>query len=300
MAFEPDELLATAIMSKIPVIVVEGHDDVPIYERLAVSVNKDCEVFASENLVGVEGCSGVIKTVESIRACSGDIAVEDYILGVIDRDVRPYRNECPTDPAILMLELYSIESHFVTTEAVQLIVRKVTGATAALFDEDDAEKVFNIVRNNLNYLYLLALEPLRKACESTYSADYGFRDKLKEILGRGYPNKLLENKAEQLYEFAEAKGISESWEAILEICKGKWVLSTFMEVLRAEIENLPVHCKSTIISQCQYCINETFNKCLYRLKAKYTAPILEELIIQEPDLKRLDYIKSRIVGLKAS
>lgn len=298
MAFEPDELLNSAIMSKTPVLVVEGHDDIPLYERLVQTTNKECEVYASENLSGTEGCEGVIGVINAIREYSQDIEIEKFILGVIDRDSRPYRGGIPEDTAILMLNLYSIESHFATEEALKLIVHRTTGATGALFDADDANKLFNNIKIKLEKLYLLSLEALKNACNNEYESEYGYSDKLKAILGRGFPEAFNKEKSDTLREFAGSIQLNESWEEILKICKGKWVLELFLDELRVELKNLPAHCKQSTISKCQYCINSTFHKCLYRINGTYSTPILTQIIKQESNLESLRYIRDRIESLE--
>ena len=44
--YQADELLNLAIMEKIPYIIVEGIDDIRIYEEIASSANIHCEIFA--------------------------------------------------------------------------------------------------------------------------------------------------------------------------------------------------------------------------------------------------------------
>lgn len=39
LTFEADELLNSAILNNLPVIIVEGCDDIPIYERLALGTH---------------------------------------------------------------------------------------------------------------------------------------------------------------------------------------------------------------------------------------------------------------------
>ena len=51
--YEADELLAVAKMEGCPVIIVEGNDDISIYENILSLINKECDVFASENLKNI-------------------------------------------------------------------------------------------------------------------------------------------------------------------------------------------------------------------------------------------------------
>lgn len=297
MAFRPEEILNAAIMSKVPVVIVEGHDDIPLYERIIEALEKECEVVASENLCGLEGCEGVIRVINEIRGCSGSISIEDFVLGIIDRDSRAYRGEMPGDPAILVLKHYSMESHFATEEVVRLVVCKVTGATGGLFDEQGAKAIFDIIKDRLKVLYLLSLEALKNACDSSYTSEFGYADKVREVLGRGYPSKFDGAKVNALNNFAGQVGVTDSWEDLLKICKGKWLLEIFIDELKAQLGELSTHCKSEMITKCQYCINNTFNKCLYKLNANYSSPILMQMALQEINQNSLSYIFEEINGL---
>lgn len=50
LSMEYDELLNEAIMSETPIVVVEGVDDVPVYENLCFSIDGNHEVIAIQNL----------------------------------------------------------------------------------------------------------------------------------------------------------------------------------------------------------------------------------------------------------
>ncbi|MBK5516705.1 DUF4435 domain-containing protein [Pseudomonas sp. TH10] len=141
MAFSADELLNLAIMTKIPILIVEGIDDVPIYERISISINVECDIYASETLHGGrEGCNGVIDNIRDIRLVSSDIPVEKHILGIIDKDARYYRKEMPEDPAIFPLNYYSIESHYINSCSIRYLIPRFTNATLKLTKDEFIKK----------------------------------------------------------------------------------------------------------------------------------------------------------------
>ncbi|MEI8706271.1 hypothetical protein [Pseudoalteromonas sp. B62] len=49
---ECDELLNEAIMSKTPIVLVEGVADIPVYEQLSEVNELKSEVYAIENIKG--------------------------------------------------------------------------------------------------------------------------------------------------------------------------------------------------------------------------------------------------------
>ena len=80
--YEADELLNEAIMSDTPIVIVEGTDDIPLYEDLIKSLNKNIEVYASENLIisgNISGCVGVVNSLNKINEFSQNINIEKYI-----------------------------------------------------------------------------------------------------------------------------------------------------------------------------------------------------------------------------
>jgi hypothetical protein len=69
--FEADEILNLAIMSKTPYVIVEGVDDIKIYEEIASSAGVPCEIYSVEQLEGLTGGNdGVIQALEIIESLS--------------------------------------------------------------------------------------------------------------------------------------------------------------------------------------------------------------------------------------
>ncbi|WP_066152733.1 hypothetical protein [Aliarcobacter cryaerophilus] len=116
LKYEADELLTESIMSKTPIIIVEGIDDIQIYEDIVLSLNRDIEVYASENLLisdGKSGTNGVKTCLKKIYDNSNGIDFSKFIMGIIDRDASYYRRDPLDIKGLFILNLYSIESHFV-------------------------------------------------------------------------------------------------------------------------------------------------------------------------------------------
>ncbi|MNC02043.1 hypothetical protein D3C76_476820 [compost metagenome] len=301
MLFDATELLNLAIISKRPVLIVEGIDDVPIYERLASSVGVECDVYASESLCKTrEGCEGVIDNIEDIRDVSEDIPVERYVLGIIDRDARFYRDEMAVDPAIFTLKYYSIESHYVNSCSTAYLIPFATRATDKLVDNNLVESVHRSIVPELDFLYYVSLEALRKACESEYKSEFGYKKSIKAITNAGLHTAALKKK-DELDKFADRLGLQNSMETLLKICKGKWIFEIYGDRLYDAIKKLPEQCKESRITQCQFCINGNpdAKKCLYHTPVFTSSDILRNQAWRNTDVRSLEYIKAKLAEFTA-
>ncbi|MFN5990975.1 MAG: hypothetical protein ACK6A9_09635 [Dolichospermum sp.] len=302
-------LLNEAIMNNISKIIVEGRDDIQFYENLAENINKDIEVLAIENISGYsEGCSSVIDFIKDLSdIIGGEEQDYGYILGIIDRDCRYYRQEIPfgLDDLLLVLNFYSYESHFFSKNTITMVINHLTYASIKLLQNNICiEFIERKILRKIDELYYCSLEALKNACEENYQNVLGYGTKYNKIFN---PQKLLISqvlsKKTDLDEYARQKSISK--DDIKLIANGKWLLSWFTHQLLSEIDKLPNLCcnNSTNINQCQYCKTEKNDKCLYRSKTtintsdnKYLQD-LENFIIALYDEPALDYIKERIQSL---
>ncbi|WP_122220349.1 DUF4435 domain-containing protein [Pseudomonas syringae] len=297
MSYEADELLNTAIMTKIPVVIVEGLHDIPIYERIMLSIGKECDIYASENILCEKpGCAGVEENILSIREASDNVEIEPYVLGIVDRDARYYRGEIPNDTALLVLEMYSIETHFVSLEAVRILIEHTTRATRNLVSEEDLEAIYSNIIAKLSDLFLYSLEALRKACDRDYVACFGYADKIKAILNSGHEQALAEKESE-LMDFALRNNVPFGWEGLISICKGKWLLELFIDEFRKSASVFPNDCREGVISQCQSCLRNAYQNCLYKLAANFDTPQLQQILFQDVSQSNFDYIKTRLSSL---
>lgn len=296
MVFEADELLNLAIMTKTPVLLVEGVDDVSIYERLTDSVGVMIDIYASENVVTrKEGCVGVIENINEIRAVAGEIEVEKYVLGIIDHDARSFRREVPADPAIFVLDMYSIESHYVNPCSIRFLFSH-TLKGYRLCTNELAERIFEKVKSKLMFLYVVSLEALRNACEPGYDAAYGYSDSIQSILNREL-HVVAQGKEQELQAFGARLGLDASWGAILRVCKGKWILEMFASLLHEEIKLLPTACGCQAVPQCQSCASNENGKCLYKPKMFISSDILQKLAMTNSGAIPLGYIKERMAAM---
>lgn len=271
-----DEILNMAVMTKVPVMIVEGPDDIPIYERIVQSEDLEFDVYASQTILTQRpGCDGVIEHVKLIREVCPDMDIEKYIVGVVDRDARVYRNEVPEDPAIFVLDFYSIESYFLNRDTVKGLILKVTRATNKLVRDEDCNNLFERIKQQLFSFYYVGLEALRKAIDPNYNACLGYSWSSKSIRRRGLDQE-LNNKSASLDLFADSLGVSDSWADLLRICKGKWLLEYFSELLYYEIKGLPDMCDAGEVQKCQCCASGSNANCLYGNAAFFSDDLLYE------------------------
>ena len=173
--FEADELLNSAIMEKIPYIVVEGVEDIHIYEEIAKSAGLVCEVYSVEMIEGLAGGNdGVIEAMNLIQSLpmSEDKSADQYVMGVIDSDARYFRNEMPALNSIFRLNLYSIESHFVSISSIKPAINRVTRISSK--ESIDADAIYSAVEKNIFDVFYFSLDALKNAINPDYKSVVGF------------------------------------------------------------------------------------------------------------------------------
>lgn len=295
MVLEADEILNEAIISGTPILIVEGIDDIQVYEDISDHAGKQVEVYAVENIGNLsEGCRGVIDCIRTVRENAEELDIEPYILGIIDRDARFYRNEIPSDDAILLLNWYSMESHFITMEATKLVIKTLTRASSNLLDDKLISTIHEEIKGNLINLFFISLEALKNSCEETYDAVLGYSDSLQEIRGRKLDKVINDNKKNDLIAFANLMKIECDWENLLRICKGKWLFSDYCQELKKKAHELKTLCETSLIAQCQFCINESYDKCLYKIQGNYQHTQIQDIITTNSRVGDFDYVRERI------
>jgi len=296
-----DELLNESIMGGTPIIIVEGNDDISIYENIIHSLDKDIEVYASENIKeisqGKSGCSGVKNSLKLIESVSNGINYERYILGIIDRDVTTFRGDDVAIKGLFVLRYYSIESHFITQEVIPNIINNLTLASMKSIDINISEMIFSNILEKLYDLYYISLEALKNACIEDYDALFRYKDDsiygIRSKFDFADKKASLDNKINDLDIFAEELNLELNLSSLLLIVKGKWILEDFIHELNIELKKISALCKAKEITQCQFCINEAYDKCLYKISSDNKKNIKMFLFnyVQNPEL---DYIRDRI------
>lgn len=299
--YEIDEILNEAIITGVPALIVEGIDDISVYDNLSPDVEFNYEVYSIDNIDGFgEGCDQVIRAIEELNSLNCEThRLDDHILAIIDKDVRDFRLELPELEPILVLNYYSIESHFVAKEIVQRILSICCKANRDLITDELCKKIMDEVSNKLLDLYYFSLEALKKALEPEYESCFSYSYNY----GRTKDPKIrqeLENKKEALDLFANENDLTNSLETLKRITKGKWLLDLFAIELLKAINDLQSKCHDNEISNCKPCKTGAYDKCLYRINDGYTNKSLKSLALSQPYFEDLTYIVDRIRQIKKS
>lgn len=299
--YEIDEILNEAIITGVPALIVEGIDDISIYDNLALKVPFEYEVYAVENIEGFsEGCEQVILAVEELNTLESEAhELTNHVLGVIDKDVRDFRQELPSIEPILVLNHYSIESHFVSRAIVEHILKLCSKANREIITEELCDLIMDEVETKLLDLYYFSLEALKNSLESeydsvfSYSYPYGrIRD---EVIRQS-----LNSKRSELDDFAHQNQLSPCLDTLKSISKGKWLIDVFANELLAVISQLHTKCKESLITNCKSCITGAYEKCLYRINDGFTNKSIKSLALSHTNSDEFDYIVDRISQIKVS
>ncbi|WP_318475554.1 DUF4435 domain-containing protein [Photobacterium leiognathi] len=287
-------------MSKVPSIIVEGVDDIPIYDELVNNIEHDYKVFAVENLEGFNaGCDGVISAMNYIDALPRSRHdYEKFIIGIIDKDVKDFRNEIPDNKYIFPLKYYSMESHFICKDLIIDLVKYSTKTTASLRDLQLENLIFEKIMTSLNNLYYISLDALYGSLDSNYKSDISYSATVGRFKDPVLLNK-IELKKTQLQEFADSKGISFNIESMKKFIKGKWLLDVFCIEFEKKLKELPLECTSGAIQSCQCCISEAEEKCLYKIKEGVNHKSIKTYLMTSTNHNEFGYVKERLLAMSS-
>lgn len=295
--YEADEILNLAIMSKTPYIVVEGVDDIRIYEDIANSANVACEVYSVDMLEGLSGGNdGVIEAMEIIESLNMPIgkSAKDFVMGVIDRDSRYFRGEMPVLASVFSLNTYSLESHFVSSFTIKPSIDRLTRISVT--DEIDVNAIYLRVEANIFDVYYFSLEALRNAIDPNYQSIVGFsasagRRKDTNTIAQ------LQSIKDDLDNFAAGLHLTSDIDSLRKFVKGKWLLTAYAEELFYEIEQLVTKCKASAIKQCRMCELDHKAPCLYQLRGGLNKNSLYSILKDFIEIPDFDYIKDAFKSL---
>lgn len=269
-----------AVMIGEPMIIVEGKDDYQVYQNLARQINPNIEVFQVNEFENyTEGCTGVIDCVEVLQTKFEEKPENiQFALGIIDRDVRPYRNELPDHlQGLFITKYYSFETYFATKENLRKLIAKITHTTTQDIDNQTLDFVLSETQNPFSILYLTSLEALKNACVTGYANLVGYDDSVEKITDKNFQTYILpqlNTKKNELEIFATTFSLTQN--DLKQIAKGKWYLYCFLKASYPKIKQLKTQCTGGHITQCRSCKVGNHNDCLFKTKqTKYDIKTLE-------------------------
>jgi hypothetical protein len=298
------DLLVQSIIRKRPFLLVEGVDDVQIYENIAEKSGKKVDIYIINNIKEYDtaGCDNVIKAIHNLQPKLAERADNiHHFLGIIDRDVRPYRGVQEgeidftqlLDKGLFMLKYYSIETYFATKNNLRKIIRKHTSLTLNMINDDLLNLVETEFNNIKNELYFISLEALKNACNADYDGIIGYgNDGINSEQGRQYFNQQLIEKRNDLNSFAAGLGLNEN--DLKQICKGKWLLKNYIHKTYSKIQSLSSLCIAGEVNKCQSCAAGNTASCLYKHIQGYNVSSVYNDILEYVDEIECEDIVERI------
>ncbi len=296
--YEIDELLNEAVMTGVPSIIVEGIDDISIYSEISNSVPFDVEIYAVESIEGYgEGCQNVINAIKELNALPNNKhRLVENVLGIIDKDVRDFREEMPDVEPILVLNNYSIESHFVSKTIIANTLNLCSKVNRELINDSLCSLIMDDIEYKLLDLYYFSLESLRNSLDRGYESCFSYSYTSGRINDTTI-KKAIFNKRSELDIFASNHRLSPCLDTLKSIAKGKWLIDVFSEELLKSINNLQGLCEEHKIETCKSCVIKAFNKCLYRIREGVTKKTVKSLAYANTDGEEFLYIVNRIKNI---
>lgn len=241
-----------AKMGKKAIVIVEAEPDKLIYMNLARRFSLNITVryvgeFEDTDLKA-SNCEYVIEAIKKLQSkFEQDGNNLKYALGIIDRDVRYYKDitdwlrvNSLVGKGLHILKHYSIETYFATPHNLrELIWLAIKHHKIDELENIIAETAQKIVGKK-EALYYVALDSLKEHClgQDVYKAfkNIGTK-KIKEVIGSipHFETSLLPNKKEDLDKFALSKGILITDEKCL--INGKWYLFYYVKHLYEVVGN---------------------------------------------------------------
>lgn len=280
MKYQLEEILNEAIMTHVPVTIVEGKDDLSVYEKVASIAGKEDMLFYTVNTIdGLNNskgnCDKVIECIELLQPKFGERPNNDKcIVGIIDRDARPYRQTMPNLVGLFILKYYAIEAYFANQLVLQKIVQKITYLHQRDIDEELLNSIEVDFEAEKEMLYYLSLEALQNACDNDYVgligyADNGIKNQTRRI---NLYNQIILQKKEDLDNFAMQKALNIN--DLKLIANAKWYLDIYLNLANESIKLLEKKCKNGEIEKCRSCNAGVIEECHYKYKQGYNVSSL--------------------------
>jgi hypothetical protein len=285
------EVINGAIMSEEPVLIVEGSTDITVYRRIALKTSKRFSVKPVELVRGYgEGCSEVMRLVSDLEASEVSAAnISGNLIGVIDRDVREYRRELPTSENVVVLKYYSIESHFVFSNAIIPCLRISIPNVRQELIPVLRDLLFSRFAESVHTLRLASLDALRGSLDPTYSSDFKYSDGFGRLKDQVLLTK-LDGKRTGLITFLGQIGLDESLISMKMFVKGKVLLDALTSTIASSLRDLHNDCGCGTVLQCGYCAAGKAQKCELRTSALLNEKALKAVIISEFPEDELSYL----------
>jgi hypothetical protein len=301
------ELLRQAIKEEIPVVIVEGPDDIKIYNKLAKETNKEVVVKAVEFIEGGEGANcHAIFSIISKNDFQSEIKKKDnrqWLLGIIDGDTIEYKSWMKRESieniiGLYQLKLYSFESYFVSEHNLKHLLVTITrmGSMSKITDitinyflkkfKPIEEMLFQISIDNLIFLQN---DKIKSSLDSM---------KINEIINNPKVQIDLKERSKNINDFIETNNIDFEKDK-KKIIKGKKLFQTFYEIIRMELKAIPDNCRKISVDNCDYCSEDKKlrEKCLWKTTQYSNYDQFKPIVYLNTDNPEFNEIKNVINAL---
>lgn len=288
-----------AVMTKRPLIVVEGKDDLGIYYDLLNREENKFNIKPIEYFKGCgSGCNEIEKQVHEInKKYEKHHRAYGYFKGIVDSDAKPYRNEKVERSGILYLETYSFENSFVTNQSILETVKLITSVSNEQLDIKLSNKMIDLINTKVSEFYYITLEALKNAVVEEYDSLLGFSDGYERFLHDKVKKDALKEKYPELDEFAKEHNIyNKDIMDMKKFCKGKWHLHFFLKSLLHYLQDLHLACGNEL-KQCPLCEAGNDKSCLYKKNIDMTVAQLISVIKGKIENSNLEYVKQALHNL---
>ncbi|MCS0025199.1 hypothetical protein [Vibrio antiquarius] len=294
-----NDIVSQSIMTKVPTIIVEGIDDIQVYEDISKSANVKSHVVASELISPFKsGCVGVTELMESIdQMPSSRYTVSDYVVGIIDKDIRDYRGEIEEYSCLFPLKYYSMESHYICCSKILSLVSSMTKANSRLLNDNLCEHIKSEINSSLERLYLASLEALAASLIRGYQGEITYSGSVGRVYCDYNMFSRIESKKDFLLNLANENDICFSLESMRKFVKGKWLIESYIKALESSIKELSSYCGKELLDACDFCISEVEGKCSYATKETLSIHSIRSLIMKDVDSDNFNYIRDKFKTL---
>lgn len=285
------EVVNDAIMSGQPALILEGSTDLQLYNAITSALEYKVVLRPVELVDGFgEGCEEVIRLLGEIEEAE-DLRgyARKHVAGVIDKDVRDYRGQVPQCELVVILKYYSVESHYVSNFVLEKCLIESTYIPNGEKIANVSKMIFEDFAKGCDDLFLASVEALKGAVDENYTADYQYSDgygrlRDSELIKR------LEEKKDDLLEFADSLGLDRSIDCLKRFVKGKVILDAFCFSVRKSINSLHEKCRNHESFICDYCKSGFENKCCYKVKSGVSENSIKNSILSHNVFIDFEYI----------
>jgi hypothetical protein len=299
MKVEFHNAVKSAYMTRKPLIIVEGKDDLSIYDDLINNTSRKYNIKPIEYFKNCSsGCAEIESRVSYInqKYVDGHL-VYKYFKGIVDSDVKPFRNEKDERSGILYLNSYSFENSFVTDKSIIHIIKLLTSITQKESTAALSNNIIDLINDQLNNFYYITLEALKNAVVTDYDSLLGFSDGYEMFLHDPTKASLLNEKHQELDLFAQQLSLSNNCVIQMKhFCKGKWHLHFFLKSILSFINGLHLACGQELV-QCPLCEIGEQEKCLYKKKIDMNVGQLIHSVKNKIENSDLEYVKTEVSRL---